>query len=104
LQEERVGGRGTVPEMRASKWHFITAAKSSLRAARALFWCCSRPAVNMRWWSRNSAMGLKIAWASTACLVAAVEESRRATCRGPLLRFFPAILFQCIRMHFVVSG
>jgi hypothetical protein len=46
------------------------------------------------WWlSRNFAIGLKTAYASAVCLEAALEESRRAACRGPLLlRLFEAIL------------
>jgi hypothetical protein len=64
-----------------------------LRAARALFRCCSRPEVIAQWLSRNFAIGLKTTCASAACLEAALEESRRAACRGPLLlRLFEAIL------------
>ena len=75
------------------KWHFVTAARSSLRAARALFRCCSRPEVVARWLSRNFAIGLKTACASAAHLEAALVESRRVACKGPpLLRLFEAIL------------
>jgi hypothetical protein len=40
-----------------------------------------------------------------ACLIAAVEESKRAAYRGPLLlRFFPAILFLTHQDAFFVDG
>ena len=47
----------------------------------------------MRWLSRNFTIRLKTACISVACLEAALEELRRAACRGPLLlRLFKAIL------------
>jgi hypothetical protein len=77
--------------MKLSKWHYAIAVRSLLRDARALFRCGSRPEDNAQCLSRNTAIGLKTTWASVAHLVAALEDSRRATCKGPLVLHLEAI-------------
>jgi hypothetical protein len=90
--------------IKLSKWHCVTAVRSLLRDARALFRCGLRPEVITRCLSRNTTIGLKTTWASLARLVAAMEDSRRATCRAPLLLHFGAISQQRVLTRFVCDG
>jgi hypothetical protein len=86
------GGEGAVLVMKLSKWHCAIAVRSLLRDARALFRCGSRPEADARCLSRNTAIGLKTTWASVARLMAALEDLRRATCKGPPVLHLDAIL------------